>query len=71
MLAYGLAIETSMCLDEFKFGFPSNGLSRSTYKWWGNASGHQDKVPKDDLKPSPEVKPASEVQVVDTVVTVC
>lgn len=70
-LASGLAIETSTCLDEFKFGFPSNGLSRSTSKWWGNASGDQDKVPKDDLKPSPEVKPASEAEVVDTAVTVC
>uniref|UniRef100_A0A7C9ABT2 RWP-RK domain-containing protein n=2 Tax=Opuntia streptacantha TaxID=393608 RepID=A0A7C9ABT2_OPUST len=71
VLASGLAIETSTCLDEFKFGFPSNGLSRSTCKWWGNASSDQDKVPKDDLKPSPEGKPDSEAQAVDAAVTVC
>ncbi|GAV79261.1 RWP-RK domain-containing protein [Cephalotus follicularis] len=25
-------------LDEFKYGFPSNGLSTATNKWWGSSS---------------------------------
>lgn len=70
-LAAGLAIETSTCLDEFKFGFPSIGLSKSTNKWWGSASDDQDKVSKDDLKTRTEIKQASEAQVVTDAVTVC
>lgn len=27
-----------MALDEFKYGFPSDGLSTATYKWWGSSS---------------------------------
>lgn len=28
----------SNCLDEFKSGFPSNGLSKAYKKWWGRGS---------------------------------
>lgn len=27
-----------MVPDEFKYGFPSDGLSTATYKWWGSSS---------------------------------
>lgn len=27
-------------LDEFKYGFPSNGLSNVTHRWWGNSSSN-------------------------------
>ncbi|PHT72947.1 hypothetical protein T459_23732 [Capsicum annuum] len=29
---------TSVSNDEFKYGFPSDGLSTTTYRWWGNKS---------------------------------
>lgn len=29
---------TSVSYDEFKYGFPSDGLSTTTYRWWGNKS---------------------------------
>ena len=29
---------TSTNEDEFKYGFPSHGLSTVSYKWWGNSS---------------------------------
>ncbi|KAJ0112940.1 protein NLP4 isoform X2 [Pistacia vera] len=28
----------TMAPDEFKYGFPSDGLSTATYKWWGSSS---------------------------------
>ncbi|KAK4344109.1 hypothetical protein RND71_037203 [Anisodus tanguticus] len=36
--------------DEFKYGFPSDGLSTATYKWWGNKSpdGNKDSQLNDD-----------------------
>ncbi|KAJ8561075.1 hypothetical protein K7X08_027265 [Anisodus acutangulus] len=36
--------------DEFKYGFPSDGLSTATYKWWGNKSpdGNEDSQLNDD-----------------------
>lgn len=36
--------------DEFKYGFPSDGLSTATYRWWGNKSpdGNQDSKLNDD-----------------------
>lgn len=62
ILASGLTIETSTCLDEFKYGFPSSGLSRSANKWWGNASESDDNEGglKEDLKTDSDVKHASE-----------
>ncbi|XP_062180129.1 uncharacterized protein LOC133884630 [Phragmites australis] len=35
------------CMDDFKFGFPSSGLSCETMKWWG-ASSHTDSAPAKD-----------------------
>ncbi|XP_062188511.1 uncharacterized protein LOC133891776 [Phragmites australis] len=34
-------------MDDFKYGFPSCGLSCGTMKWWGG-SGHTDSVPAKD-----------------------
>ncbi|GMH00070.1 hypothetical protein Nepgr_001909 [Nepenthes gracilis] len=34
----GLTVETSALLDEFKHGFPSNGLLISNFKWWGDGT---------------------------------
>lgn len=34
----GLASETSLSSDEFKYGFPSVGLSVYTKKWWGSGT---------------------------------
>ncbi|CAA0816290.1 Unknown protein [Striga hermonthica] len=31
-------------LDEFKYGFPSDGLSSISYKWWGNKSADENAV---------------------------
>lgn len=45
----------SMALDEFKFGFPSDGLSTATYKWWssssseGNRSTHVEEAETDEV----------------------
>lgn len=41
---------TSVSYDEFKYGFPSDGLSTATYRWWGNKSpdGNQDSQLSDD-----------------------
>ncbi|XP_060209466.1 protein NLP3 isoform X2 [Lycium barbarum] len=41
---------TSVGYDEFKYGFPPNGLSTATYKWWGNKSpdGNDDNQLNDD-----------------------
>ncbi|MCD9642654.1 hypothetical protein HAX54_029543 [Datura stramonium] len=41
---------TSVGYDEFKYGFPSDGLSTATYRWWGNKSpdGNQDSQLNDD-----------------------
>lgn len=47
----------SVNYDEFKYGFPSNGLSTTTYRWWGNKSpdGDQDiKLNDDNAKNSAE-----------------
>ncbi|KAL4377080.1 hypothetical protein GQ457_02G018630 [Hibiscus cannabinus] len=38
-----LMIGTEMS-DEFKFGFPSDGLSVSTNKWWGSSKSDGDEV---------------------------
>ncbi|XP_021728943.1 protein NLP2-like [Chenopodium quinoa] len=64
MLASGLAIETSTSPDEFKYGFPSAGLSECSNRWWGSSNDSNDGVLKDDdTKTSSEVKDASKVQV--------
>ncbi|GER53387.1 plant regulator RWP-RK family protein [Striga asiatica] len=34
----------SPLLDEFKYGFPSDGLSSISYKWWGNKSADENAV---------------------------
>ncbi|XP_021772035.1 protein NLP1 [Chenopodium quinoa] len=67
MFASGLAIETSASLDEFKYGFPSAGLSECSNRWWGSSIDSNDGVSKDeDTKTSSEVKDASKVQVDDS-----
>uniref|UniRef100_A0A0A9DCQ6 Uncharacterized protein n=1 Tax=Arundo donax TaxID=35708 RepID=A0A0A9DCQ6_ARUDO len=35
-------------MDDFKYGFPSSGLSCETMKWWG-ASSHTDSTPAKDV----------------------
>ncbi|KAG5569284.1 hypothetical protein H5410_059050 [Solanum commersonii] len=43
--------------DEFKYGFPSDGLSTATYRWWGNKSpdgNHDSKLNDDNAKNSTE-----------------
>ncbi|XP_016471594.1 uncharacterized protein LOC107793702 [Nicotiana tabacum] len=41
---------TSVSYDEFKYGFPSDGLSTVTYRWWGNKSpdNNEDSQPNND-----------------------
>ncbi|KAK3446265.1 hypothetical protein EUGRSUZ_A01998 [Eucalyptus grandis] len=34
----GSLIKSLAVLDEFKYGFPSNGLSVTSNKWWGSGS---------------------------------
>ncbi|KAK3446263.1 hypothetical protein EUGRSUZ_A01996 [Eucalyptus grandis] len=34
----GSLIKSLVVLDEFKYGFPSNGLSVTSNKWWGSGS---------------------------------
>ncbi|XP_048127606.1 uncharacterized protein LOC115729112 [Rhodamnia argentea] len=34
----GSLIKSLTVLDEFKYGFPSNGLSVASNKWWGSGS---------------------------------
>ncbi|KNA25825.1 hypothetical protein SOVF_003060 [Spinacia oleracea] len=52
MLASGLTTETST--DEFKYGFPSTGLSECTYRWWGRSFNGGNGVSKDDTKTNVE-----------------
>ncbi|CAN4097017.1 unnamed protein product [Withania somnifera] len=48
---------TSVSYDEFKYGFPSSGLSTTTYRWWGNKSPDPNediRLNDDDAKNSTE-----------------
>lgn len=36
-------------MDDFKYGFPSSGLSRETKKWWGVSSHTDSAVPSKDV----------------------
>ncbi|KAL9422966.1 hypothetical protein AB3S75_035116 [Citrus x aurantiifolia] len=48
-----------MALDEFKYGFPSDGLSTASYKWWGSRSSHgNDGIHKDESEIDEEDKQA-------------
>lgn len=61
MHASGLGIEGNN-LDEFKYGFPSTGLSECSNRWWGS-SFVGNGVSKEEKKSSSELKEASKVQV--------
>ncbi|KAL9248393.1 hypothetical protein vseg_021718 [Gypsophila vaccaria] len=61
MVAYGLPLEASTFSEEFKYGFPSCGLSRSTNKWWG-CCGVNDGSSTDEAAAALDVKDASESQ---------
>ncbi|XP_074321331.1 uncharacterized protein LOC141657855 [Silene latifolia] len=61
-LAPVLPLEVSIFTEEFKYGFPSNGLSRSTNKWWGSGCGNNGSS-KDEAKTTLDVKDALESQV--------
>ncbi|EYU30285.1 hypothetical protein ABFS82_13G047600 [Erythranthe guttata] len=39
-----MKIGNSTISDEFKYGFPSDGLSSVSYRWWGNKSGGENVV---------------------------
>lgn len=65
VLASGLASETNTFSDEFKYGFPSGGLSECTNRWWGNS------FDGDDTKTSSKVEDASEVQADDGISSMC
>ncbi|XP_059664905.1 uncharacterized protein LOC132311158 isoform X2 [Cornus florida] len=40
-----LAKGTQVSLDEFKYGFPSDGLSIASYRWWGsNGPDHTENI---------------------------
>ncbi|KAF5732498.1 protein NLP3-like [Tripterygium wilfordii] len=48
-------------LDEFKHGFPSDGLSSVTYKWWGSSSPQRDEgIDSSEAKSDELEKPQSE-----------
>lgn len=48
-----------MALDEFKYGFPSDGLSTAPYKWWGSRSSDgNDGIHKDESEIDEEDKQA-------------
>lgn len=44
MLSSSTNKDNSAASDEFKYGFPSDGLSRVSHRWWGNKSEIQDGV---------------------------
>ncbi|KAK9692374.1 hypothetical protein RND81_09G260000 [Saponaria officinalis] len=62
IVASGLALEASSFSEEFKYGFPSSGLSRSTNKWWGDC-GVNDGLSTAEGTTTSDVKDASESQV--------
>lgn len=41
-------------MDDFKYGFPSSGLSLQTMKWWGTDSHTETTPAKDDNGEAPE-----------------
>ncbi|KAM0860033.1 hypothetical protein ACQ4PT_046803 [Festuca glaucescens] len=41
-------------MDDFKYGFPSSGLSSETLKWWGTDSHTETAAAKDDAREAPE-----------------
>uniref|UniRef100_A0ACD5VQS5 Uncharacterized protein n=1 Tax=Avena sativa TaxID=4498 RepID=A0ACD5VQS5_AVESA len=41
-------------MDDFKYGFPSSGLSAETLKWWGTDSHTETAAAKDDVREAPE-----------------
>lgn len=41
-------------MDDFKYGFPSSGLSSETLKWWGTDSHTETNAAKDDAREAPE-----------------
>ncbi|KAL3754724.1 hypothetical protein ACJRO7_001912 [Eucalyptus globulus] len=51
----GSLIKSLTVLDEFKYGFPSNGLSVTSNKWWGSGSpGDFEYIDADQSKPEDE-----------------
>lgn len=61
MLSTSLA-KAVTSLDEFKYGFPTNGLSTVSNKWWGSScpEGYED-ICKDGAVPVEVVKQQSDV----------
>lgn len=61
MLSTSLA-KAAMPFDEFKYGFPSNGLSTVSNKWWGSScpEGYED-ICKDGAKSDEVAKQQSDV----------
>ncbi|XP_057515615.1 protein NLP4-like [Amaranthus tricolor] len=62
VVATGLVSKTNPFSDEFKYGFPSSGLSECTYRWWESSFIGVDEVSNDDLNTSPEVQNTSKEQ---------
>ncbi|KAL2940854.1 Protein RKD2 [Bienertia sinuspersici] len=63
MVASGLAMDANT-IDEFKYGFPSNGLSKCTNRWWGGSSNNG--ASKENTKTSSEVEDESKEQASDS-----
>ncbi|CAO2837251.1 unnamed protein product [Amaranthus hypochondriacus] len=64
IVASGLVSKTNLFSDEFKYGFPSSGLSECTYRWW-ESSFIGSEVSNDDSNTSSEVRNTSKVQAED------
>ncbi|GAB4856065.1 hypothetical protein Ancab_024705 [Ancistrocladus abbreviatus] len=63
----GLTVETSTCLDEFKHGFPSNGLSTYINRWWGGGTHDSAEKSEDKFETGREEKCQSDEPIDDDV----
>ncbi|CAM0880765.1 unnamed protein product [Alopecurus aequalis] len=54
LFAVSQAKDIPTYMDDFKYGFPSSGLSRETLKWWGTDSHTENAAAKDDAPEATE-----------------
>ena len=54
LFAVSQAKDIPTYMDDFKYGFPSSGLSCETLKWWGTDSHTESAAAKDDVREATE-----------------
>ncbi|XP_048499785.1 uncharacterized protein LOC104889954 [Beta vulgaris subsp. vulgaris] len=65
VLASGLASETNTFSDEFKYGFPSGGLSECSNRWWRSS------FDGNDTKTSSKIEDITKVQADGGISSIC